>query len=108
MPLVFYVYRFPCGFLEPQDEVCPTKVLGRDVWCRVFSEELFHGLARVYPGGFVWGNVRYGVVVLLVDVNDPVKAVVEWFREQVMGLIVNYRCTLEVGDVVVGRGVGDH
>ena len=63
---------------------------------KVFSEELFHGLARMQPGDFVWGNVRYGVVVLLVDVNDPVKAVVELFREQVMGLIVNYRCTLEV------------
>ena len=48
------------------------------------------------PGDFVWGNVRYGVVVLLVDVNDPMEAVLEWFHKQVMGLIVNYRCTLEV------------
>ena len=61
----------------------------------------------MYPGGFVWGNVRYGVVVLLVDIDDPMEAMVEWFREQVVDLVVNYRCTLGFGDVVIGRGVGD-
>ena len=60
------------------------------------------------PGDLVWGDVRYGVVVLLVDIDDPMEAMVEWFCEQVVDLVVNYRCTLGVGDVVIGKGVGDH
>ena len=60
------------------------------------------------PGDLVRGDVRYGVVVLLVDIDDPMEAMVEWSREQVIDLVVNYRCTLGFGDVVIGRGVVDH
>ena len=59
------------------------------------------------PGDLVRGDVRYGVVVLLVDIDDPMETMVEWSHEQVMDLVVNYRCTLGFGDVVIGRGVGD-
>ena len=106
MPLVFYVYRFPCGFLEPQDEVCPTKVLGRDVWCRVFSEEPFHGLARTYPGSSIWGDVRYGAVVLLVDMDYPMETMSERLFEPVS--VFDFGRASEVGSVVVWRRVGDH
>ena len=106
MPLVFYVYRFPCGFLEPQDEVCPTKVLGRDVWCRVFSEKLFHGLARTYPGSSIWGDVRYGAVVLLVDIDYPVETVSERLLEPVS--VFDFGRAPGIGSVVVWRCVGDH
>ena len=68
---------------------------------------MFHGLARVQPGDLVWGDVRYGVVVLLVNMDDPVEAVVEWSREQVMNVVVNCRCTLGCGDIAIGRGVGE-
>ena len=60
----------------------------------------------MYPGGFVWGNVRYSVVVLLVDVNYPMEAVLKWLCEQVLEF--DFGCTPGVGGVVVWRGVGDH
>ena len=106
MPLVFYVYRFLCRFFEPQDEVCPTKVLGRDVWCWVFSEELFHGLARTYPGSSIWGDVRYGAVVLLVDMDYPMETMSERLLEPV--LVFDFGRAPGIGSVVVWRCVGDH
>jgi hypothetical protein len=59
----------------------------------------------VYPGSFIWGDVRYSAVVLLVNANHPVEAVVKWLCEQVLEF--GFGRVLGFGVVVVWGVMGD-